>query len=313
MKKIVYTALTLILVGIIGALIVYKTTDTLRPANIQQQKKTAMIDGIREVKIDSGSVDVQVAPSSSRTLSAELQGWGNAEIARSIQLDVKQEGRSLNIVADRKGPFFGITFGWVKLVVTVPDQLYDSIRIQTASGDLSVHSLKAKQLMLAAQSGDIDAESNQGDHFSVQVRSGNVTARDNRVSADAVMTADSGDAMINGLSAESSRLETKSGDLTVQNVKGALTARADSGAIQIKSDSLTGAISAETSSGDLNLHFAKAPTSLSLDYTSSSGDGTVGISGMVFEEKSDHVIKGKIGGGEYQIKARTDSGDFSLR
>jgi Uncharacterized conserved protein len=303
----------LILVGIIGALVVYKTTDTLRPANVQPQKKAALIDGIRQVKIDSGPVDVQVVPSNSRSLSAELQGWGNAEIKRSIQLNVKKEGSSLNIIAERKVPFFGITYGWVKLVVTVPDQLYDSIRVQTASGDLTVHSLKAKQLTLTAQSGDIDAESNQGDHLSLQASSGNVTARDNRVSSDAVVASDSGDA-VNRLSAESSsRLETKSGDLTVQNIKGALTALADSGDIQIKNDSLTGAISAETSSGDLNLHFAKAPTSLSLDYASSSGDGTVRLSGMVYDEKSDHVIRGKIGGGEYQIKARTSSGDFSLK
>ncbi|WP_100489073.1 DUF4097 family beta strand repeat-containing protein [Sporolactobacillus pectinivorans] len=314
MKKILYVALILILTGIIGTLIIYQTTDTFHSAEVQPQKKTMLIDGVKDIKIDTSTVDVQVEKTDGRSLSAELQGWGNKHVTQSIKLNVKKEGQILNINVGRKGPFISFTFGKMKLVVKVPDQLYDSVRAQSASGDLSVRSLSAKQLSLAADSGNVVSENNQAaDRLSLQTTSGDITLKHTQIKNNAVVSANSGDVVIDGLTAKSSQIETTAGEITVQNATGNLAAQADSGDIQIKNDSLAGNISAETTSGNLNIDFAKKPASFSLDYSGSSGMGTVQIDGLLYEEKTEHTLIGKKGSGAYQIRARTDSGDFSLK
>jgi lia operon protein LiaG len=55
------------------------------------------------------------------------------------------------------------------------------------------------------------------------------------------------------------------------------------------------------------------PDSLSVDFKGGSGEGTVDLDGLSYEEKSEDEILGKIGSGKYMIKARTSSGDFELR
>ena len=41
--------------------------------------------------------------------------------------------------------------------------------------------------------------------------------------------------------------------------------------------------------------------------------GSVHLEGMLYEEKSDNLIKGKIGDGGHLLEVRTNSGDFDLR
>lgn len=314
MKKTVYAALILILTGIIGALIIYQTTDTFHSTEMRPQKETVLIDGVRDIKIDTSTVDVQVEKTDGRSLSAELQGRGNKQVTQSIKLNVKKDGQILNINVGRKGTFFSFTFGKMKLVVKVPDQIYDSVRAQSVSGDLSVRSLRAKQLSLAANSGDIVSDNNKAaDHLSLQTTSGDITLKHTQIKNNAVVTANSGDVVINDLTAKSSQIETTTGEITVQNVAGNLAAHADSGDIRMNNDSLTGNISAEATSGNLDINFVKEPASFSLDYSGSSGTGTVQINGLLYTEKTEHTLIGKKGSGAYQIKARTNSGDFSLK
>jgi len=40
--------------------------------------------------------------------------------------------------------------------------------------------------------------------------------------------------------------------------------------------------------------------------------GTVDLEGVNYEEKSEDLIIGKIGDGEYELKVETSSGDFQL-
>ncbi|UAK17007.1 DUF4097 family beta strand repeat-containing protein [Sporolactobacillus terrae] len=50
-----------------------------------------------------------------------------------------------------------------------------------------------------------------------------------------------------------------------------------------------------------------------MDYRGSSGDGSVRIKDMLYEEKSDHRIVGKKGDGRYTVRVQTSSGDFKFR
>nr|WP_139693662.1 DUF4097 family beta strand repeat-containing protein [Sporolactobacillus terrae] len=66
----------------------------------------------------------------------------------------------------------------------------------------------------------------------------------------------------------------------------------------------------------MNLHFKckrEEPDSVTMDYRGSSGNGSVRIKDMLYEEKSDHRIVGKKGDGRYTVRVQTSSGDFKFR
>ncbi|MCO7125828.1 DUF4097 domain-containing protein [Sporolactobacillus shoreicorticis] len=148
---------------------------------------------------------------------------------------------------------------------------------------------------------------------SAATSSGDLTMRDTHVKGKLNANTSSGDVRLIRSSADEMRLLTHSGDITVTDYRGNLDASARSGDIDLTSDELVGDLNLETSSGDVMIALGGEPDSVSVYYQGSSGDGSVHLKDMLYEEKSDHCIIGKKGEGKYKIKVRTRSGDFRLR
>ncbi|EST11503.1 DUF4097 family beta strand repeat-containing protein [Sporolactobacillus laevolacticus] len=314
MKKIIYAALIMILVGAIGGIIVFNTSDQFHPIKAHAQTKTASVHGVKEISVDTSSIDVQIVKTKSDKLSAEVNGWGNKQMLQNIEFTMKREGNVLHLSASKEERYFMVTFGWTKLVVKVPDKEYDRITVDAGSGDLSVENLRAGHLSLTSGSGEISAKNNKSTgNFIVQTTSGDIDMQHNQARNEANVSANGGELTLSDLTAKSSRLETTSGDIDVQRFSGSLIAQANSGEIEIKSNQLSGDIDAEATSGDIDIDFVQEPDSLSVDYRGGSGEGTVDLKGFLYKEKSESVIIGKKGEGKYKIKARTNSGDFTLK
>ncbi|MDQ0860640.1 hypothetical protein [Bacillus sp. V2I10] len=58
-----------------------------------------------------------------------------------------------------------------------------------------------------------------------------------------------------------------------------------------------------TSSEEITIELAEKPDSLAVDYKGGSGEGTIDLDGLSYEEKSEDEIKGKIGSGEIYDKS----------
>ena len=99
----------------------------------------------------------------------------------------------------------------------------------------------------------------------------------------------------------------------MNDVKGDIEVAVSSADTKIVNKEMNSDIKIESSSGDVDIHFQKQPQSLNLNYDGISGKGTVQLDGMLYEEKSDHRMKGKIGKGERLLEVMTTSGDFNMR
>lgn len=314
MKKIIYSALALILVGGIGGLIVFQTTDLFQTSKANAQTKTASVNGVEKVNVEVSSLDVEVKKTSSDQLSAEVKGWGNKQMIQGVKLAINREGDALYVTAERNQSFFTFNIGWSKLIIEVPEQQYNQIVVATQSGNLNAQDLNASRLSFSAGSGDITAENNKSvARFDVKSSSGNINLRHNEAQDEATIQANSGDLNVSDMTAESLSLETTSGNIDVQKFSGALTANANSGDITIRNNKISGSIDAQAGSGNVALRFTEEPESVSVDYRGGSGEGTVDLQGFLYKEKTEKLIIGQKGDGKYKIRVRTNSGDFSMQ
>ncbi|WP_139693658.1 DUF4097 family beta strand repeat-containing protein [Sporolactobacillus terrae] len=314
MKKIIYIALALILIGAIGGLIVFQTTDLFQTSKASAQTKTASVNGIKKINVDVSSLDVEVKKTNRDQLSAKVKGWGNKQMIQGVKLAINKEGDALHVTAVRNQSFFTFTIGWSKLIIEVPEQAYNQITVDVGSGDLSIEDLQAGHLSLTSGSGDVTAKNNKSrGNFIVQASSGDIDMQHNQARNEARVSANSGDLDVSDLTAKSTRLETASGDIDVQRYSGSLIAQANSGDLDIESHQLSGDIDAQVASGDIDINFAQDPDALSVDYRGGSGEGKVNLDGFLYKEKTDHLIIGQKGDGKYKIRVRTNSGDFNLQ
>ncbi|MCO7125825.1 DUF4097 domain-containing protein [Sporolactobacillus shoreicorticis] len=314
MKKIIYVALALILIGAIGGLIVFKTTDLFQTNRADTQTKTASVNEIKKINVEASSLDVEIKKTNRDQLSAEVKGWGNKQMIQGVKLAINKKGDTVRVTAERNQSFFTFTIGWSKLVIEVPERQYNRIAVITRSGDLTAQNLQADQLSLTTRSGTITAEHNQSSgRFDIETSSGDVDLRDNQARDEASIKANSGDLNVSETETKSLILETGSGTIDVQQFRGSLTANANSGDITIRNDKISGSIDAQTGSGNVALHFTEEPESVSVNYYGGSGEGTVDLKGFLYKEKTEKRIIGQKGDGEYKIKVRTNSGDFSLK
>lgn len=318
MKKIMYGALIIILIGVMGLIVTINTSGNkifaFDTVDIYE-KQEINGDHIKELLITSTSYDVNVVPTDETDISIELSGKAGKQSKDSYKLKVDENKGKLkiNINSKDKFPIIGFNFIRVNLDVKIPQKLYDSIQINTSSGDIRTEDLEVKDLNMKTSSGDIESFGGKVESIlTINTLSGDITA--NNITADRIaMSTKSGDIEANDNQAQKIQLETTSGDVECTNqIAGELKVDTTSGDIEIDGKEVAGNIIVESTSGDVELDFTTI-TSVEVDYKSNSGDGQVKINGMEFKENSEHRIIGKIGGGEHNLTIRTTSGDFRLK
>ncbi|MFD3448129.1 DUF4097 family beta strand repeat-containing protein [Microbacteriaceae bacterium 4G12] len=119
----------------------------------------------------------------------------------------------------------------------------------------------------------------------------------------------SGDMSIKELKADTIQVAASSGHIQAENLEGDMKFKLSSGKVDISLESITKDIYVNASSGDINLDVKQEPTSLVLDFNSSSGKGKVDLP-MNYETKTGNRIYGKLGSGEHTVKVNMSSGDF---
>ncbi|MCP3738364.1 DUF4097 family beta strand repeat-containing protein [Rossellomorea sp. BNER] len=278
-------------------------------------KKEADVEGIDHLEVKTSSTDVRIEPTEGHTLVAELNGNISEKLDEEYELLLEKKGNSLEVSIKDRGRFklqVGVTIKKLNLNIKIPNKLWKSITLESSSGDIDVLILKAVNMELAASSGTVLAkELLISDRFSSRTNSGDADIIDVD-SSNMEIKASSGTIFLQRVSSEKTRMYTSSGDVIVKQGEGTITAETSSGEIDLEINRHLGDIDAQTSSGDIMITFNESPQSLSLDFRSSSGDGTVKLKEMVFEEKTAHRIVGSIGDEKYILRATTSSGDFTL-
>ncbi|MCM3594813.1 DUF4097 domain-containing protein [Metabacillus idriensis] len=317
MKKLVYGLLILLAAGIAGTVATAGTAGgfSFNTKEVFDEKIIANKD-IKNIEIDLSSADLTLHQTSDEEIKVELNGKVNKKYSDRIKLDVDEKGDTLDIVLsgeDRMQFSFGINIVDTNVDVYLPERVFDRINAKTSSGDIESADIKAKEILMTSQSGDVALDSSTSEeNMILKTSSGDIQSISNSASSFD-LNSESGDLIIREQKAKETVLHTSSGDMNVVNTTGSINADSSSGDIIIENKKLTGNIDAETSSGEITIGFEEQPDSLEVDYKGGSGEGSVDLDGLNYEEKSEDEIKGKIGSGKYTIKARTSSGDFQLR
>lgn len=225
----------------------------------------------KNIRISGLSTDIRLVPASdeqSRVVITDHQG---------VTYSVNVENDTLQIIADDDhfGPYVGLYFGQVEMVVYLPEETYESLKIEVADGDVNIpENFTFTEATVNNLSGDVQ--------FAASV--------ENRVCVNTV----SGDARLEGVTTKELEVKSTSGTLRLTDVMA-------SGEIQLK-----------TVSGDVNLKQSDAE---SLAIKTISGDVSASlltdktviphtISGDIEVPKSNN-------GGRCEID--TTSGDILVR
>jgi lia operon protein LiaG len=278
MKKVVYLMLLLFIVGVVGTLVSVSASGgfSLDTYNVHDKTVVNNVD-ISRVEIDLSSSDVTVNSSDSDEITVELNGKISKKLKKKLKLDVQEKGQTLKIGLTGEDQIIfniGVLIVDTNVEVFIPQKIYDSIKIDTSSGDILIQDLKAKETIFETSSGDIIASN---------------------------------------LYTEVNRFHSSSGEMELSNVTGDIEAESSSGDMIIDYLNANGNLDAKTSSGDVNVTYQDVPNSLAIDFQGSSGEGDVSLDGVNFEEKTENAIKGMIGSGHFKLKVVTSSGDFTLR
>ncbi|MGM7680683.1 DUF4097 family beta strand repeat-containing protein [Cytobacillus sp. Hm23] len=296
MNKLLLGLLVVFLIGIVGTVVSVNTTGGLSFNTVTlHDKKVVQNEEIEIIEIDFTSTDIEVLPSDDNRFTIEVNGKVSEKLKDKFQLKVEEKDDLLKVEFKNPDTYFHIGISIVDTTVSVflPTKLYESVTVHTASGDIEAEQIMASQFNVSAASGDIEMEGIEADRIFVTTASGDITVDDQQ--------------------AVHSSFKASSGDMILTNVIGDVKAHNASGDISIFNEKSSGNITADASSGDVDIKFVKSPSSLYINFRSSSGDGIVELDGVSYDEKSDDRIIGTIGSGDHELIVDISSGDFTLR
>jgi lia operon protein LiaG len=278
MKKVVYLFVLLFIIGVVGTLVSVSASGgfSLETYSVHDQAVVKNKE-ISQIEIDISSSDLTVHPTSEDEITVEFIGKISKKLKKKLKLDVEENAQTLKIALEGEEQIkfnIGVLIVDTNVELLLPEKIYDSIKIDTSSGDILVKELKANETLFETSSGEIK---------------------------------------IDDLESPKNQFFTSSGEMELSNITGNLSAESSSGDIIVENNHVTGDINANTSSGDVTVEFLNDPTSLSIDFNASSGNGEVTLDGVNFEERSENKIRGQIGSGDFSLSVQTSSGDFYLK
>lgn len=299
MKKIVFAGIILVAVGIAGSvssLNVLGGGISFNTVNVHQ-KEVIKGNSIKKLIIKTDSTDVLLVPADKDDITAEFKGKVSKNIKDTFHLSAKKSGSKAEITMEREDKVKlsqrVMNISKSRLTIEVPEKMYDKIAIESASGDIELKELKAKEASVEASSGDVSADAIMAEsQFSIKVASGDISAKD--------------------LSAELLEFSSASGDMELFNLSGEIKADSASGDVTVDQEEINSDITVDSASGDVQLETGKKPESLAVDFKANSGDVSIKLTGLLFEEKSENEMVGKLGEGKYKVKVRTSSGDIQF-
>nr|WP_295971848.1 DUF4097 family beta strand repeat-containing protein [uncultured Bacillus sp.] len=314
MKQLVIIIVSIFIIAITGFLII-SSQFSFNSAEIYH-KKTVTSEKIKQIEIAHSSTDVHILPAMDKEITVELNGKVSRKMKNLYKLEVKEDGDKLKIAVNRDNKLTSkVSINYVSMVLEVrlPEKMYEMIDVDLTSGDIMLDHITADKITLNTSSGDIEtADSEAVKSFSVHSLSGDLTMK-NIKAENLQIDLISGDSDIQNAATNAAVLSSTSGDIQMNQVDGQIEASTMAGDIALMKEEMNSNMKIEATSGDVDIRFKKKPQSLSLKYNSASGEANVQLDGMVFDEKSEHSIIGKIGNGQYSLDVRTASGDFTIR
>ncbi|WP_308637672.1 DUF4097 family beta strand repeat-containing protein [Paenibacillus silvisoli] len=314
MRNWIVVALILLVVGLIGMFGTFRGDGAFSfGAEAVEQKQSVSGNGIEEIGLDVGSIDVTVVPSSDNQVKAELSGRASKKYRDKLKLQLQTEGKTLKVaVEDEIGFTIGINIRNLDLRLELPQQQYRKLVLDAGSGDVELSQLHIDRIALDTGSGDLNLSQLQAQSIEAKVGSGDISFTD--VSADDSIKADanSGNVTTDGVKAKLMTVDIGSGDVELADTAAELKVDTNSGDIDLLQKTLDYTAELETGSGDVSVLTEDQPSSARIAYSSGSGSLDNEWDGGEHMTDGDDRDILTFGSGAVQLHIHTNSGDLTV-
>ncbi|SDX17987.1 DUF4097 and DUF4098 domain-containing protein YvlB [Marininema mesophilum] len=286
MSKLVKLALSLIVVGLVGVVVLIMTGNGRQDVNI---KKSVNAQNVDQLAVEGDLVDVNIHPSTKDQVQMKLSG--KRYIGSNVDLQTSKTNGLVRVDVRQKEMIPFVQFGFIyngmkplQLDMYLPEKQYQSLTFKTDSSIDVDQKLSAKELTVEANNGDINLNGYKGNQLNAKSDFGDISLQRIDAPLDVI---------------------TNNGDVKLTSTNGF------KGNNRIKSDF-----------GDVSIRTPRKPTSLKVDFQTDFGDIQTDypITGgkNLKDDFAESQVKGIIGkeksdGQGSTLTIQTDNGDISLK
>lgn len=315
------------------------TKDASITLNEIDQLKSASLNDISSIIVDSTSTNISIQTHNKKEFEAHLYG----KSVSKIEFELKRVGNTLNIYINTPDPITGEMFKAtilngiplydLKLDFLIPDEYKNDISISSGTGSIDIaSSLKLKNITLNSETGDIvSLKSIDSQGFEVKNSTGaisleNVNCKNgsvklttglikckNMFSKDYInFEASSGNMNLDSINCKAMLIDSSSGDVTFVNPKGDVSIKSLCGNTDLTySHYASNKITINSITGNVCL---KLPdnSSFKLDTKTSTGDIKCNFQLKSISSNDKLSLCGTVGNGKSPIVLSTSSGNISI-
>ncbi|MFB0636361.1 DUF4097 family beta strand repeat-containing protein [Bacillus rugosus] len=296
MKKIIIGLIAVFAAGVIGAVITTAASDFTKDEVTAAETYSAT--DIKKIEVTTSSMNAEVKIG--QTDDIQVAAEGKVSDKSKKLFDVSQDGKSLKInQIARENIISFIPWGSekdMKITIIIPEKKYGELTVTTTSGDILIENVHA-------------------DQSAVDSTSGNIELKHARIENELTLKTTSGDIQENRNSFGQGLVKTTSGLIeSSRTTAGKVNYKTTSGDIDLLQEGQNQEIDIVTTSGSVSVEYQKEPASLAMDCQTDSGETSVNLDQIMYQEKSEKRIEGYIGNSETSnhLNIRTTSGDIEL-
>ena len=231
-KKISIIALVLLLVGIVGSLLTFRSVNVLEPVSEEQVINN---QNITAIEVETQNSTVEIVPTKDADIKIELTGKTTGDSKQDLSAEIN--GTTLNIkLKDQRQKFFNLNFNNFSesftLKVYLPEKEYASLKVNSSNGRIQLEQLKVKDLFAESDNGRIELK--------------NITSTNVNVKTD-------------------------NGRITLDYVDGKIKGKSSNGRISVLTKDLDRPMELNTDNGRIEIQTEKEPTNTTFDVDTDNG------------------------------------------
>ena len=282
-----------------------------------RQMEVLVVETFENIHINTQDCDVSFVPYNG-TADARVVLWKQERVSHSVYVEdgtLKIEMNDMRNWTDHIQVFdIFSTSEKMKMTVYLPETAYDSVYIQTNTGDIQTPSpLRVKQIQLRSDTGDVYCDSRAADSLDCMTSTGDITVRSGDYGR-LKLHSSTGDIKLSGVTGTEVHLKSSTGEMEAQNVKvQVFSCSNNTGEVELEGVLAEEYLQIRTSTGDVEIESCDA---VRVDIETGTGD----VQGHFLTPKwfSAHSDTGNVSvppnntpeGGECRIE--TDTGDIKF-
>ncbi|UNK19462.1 DUF4097 domain-containing protein [Paenibacillus sp. N3/727] len=253
---------------------------------------------VQSIEITNDSWDIEVKESTDNEVHVDING--KQKDKKKVPVSVTHQDHKLIIQQNKQigGALSAFTFEKEgTITILVPKNTVEQVTLINKEGDLDIHTLASQKLTVKNQAGNV---------------------KFNQVEADSgVLNLIVGDLTVNNSSFGNLDVVAKANDLYFNNTTSTTSSVwnvfSEKGEIVLKGIDEKGELNVETKTGDIQVGYSSAPSSLKVAVENTKGDTTVNLANLSTTNNTDEEINGMIGAGEYLLHLKSHSGNIAIK